>query len=331
MADMARAQNLDVQMGFEVEWAVGKPDTDDKFIAACAGPAYGMGRLVELADYIADLHDALAAQGVEVQQIHPEYATGQFECSLGPGDPVAAADSVVLVRETIRALTNAYGMRPSFAPMLVPGGVGNGGHLHVSLWRDAQNLMSSGDGRYGLTAEGESFLTAVLARLPALVTVGAPTVASYMRLVPSHWAGAYQCWGRENREAAVRLITGSVGDQGRVANAEVKCFDSAANPYLAVGAVLAAGLTGGYAGSALPQEVTVDPAALSDEKRARMGAQRLPEQLSEAIEHFSKAEFLAEAMGPSLFDAFLAVRRAELLLFSGATDSQVIAATRWRY
>jgi glutamine synthetase len=169
MAQLARDRGLEIRMGFEVEWALGREDDDASFVPGCRGPAYGMGRLVELSDYTADVHDALAAEGFTVLQIHPEYAPGQFECSVAPADPVAAADAVVLVRETIRALSLAYGMRASFAPVVAAGGVGNGSHLHVSLWRDGRNLFSSGEGRYGLAAEGESFLSAVLAHLPALV------------------------------------------------------------------------------------------------------------------------------------------------------------------
>jgi glutamine synthetase len=330
MAQLARDRDLDVRMGFEVEWAVGDEDDEASFVPAAQGPAYGMGRLVELSDYIADLYQALAAEGLTVLQIHPEYGPGQFECSVAPADPVAAADSVVLVRETIRALTLAYGMRSSFAPVVSAGGVGNGNHLHLSLWRDGQNLFSSGDGRYGLTADGESFLTALLAHLPALVGIGAPSAASYIRLVPSHWAGAYRCWGRENREAALRLIVDATGRRDQAANAEVKCLDSAANPYLIAGAVLAVGLSGPDGGT-LPDEVTADPDRLSDDERDRLGVERLPARLGVAIENLAGCEVLAAAMGSPLYDAFLAVRRAEQARFAGASDPEIVAATRWRY
>jgi glutamine synthetase len=331
MIAAARDRGLEAQMGFEIEWAVGSEDGEGRFIPACRGPAYGMARVVELADYVADLHDALASQTIEVLQIHPEYAPGQFECSAAPTDPLAAADQAVLMRETIRTLTERHGMRASFAPVVVAGGVGNGAHLHLSVWRDGQNLFAQGDGPYGLTAEGESFLAALLDQLPALVAVGAPSVASYLRLVPSRWAGAYRCWGHENREAAVRIITGSSGEPAPAANAEVKCLDSAANPYLVVGGVLALGLAGLGSGLKLPGELTGDPASLSDEARARLGVARLPARLDDALEHLARCDPLVTAMGPSLFEAFMAVRRAELTLFSGASDQDVVAATRWRY
>lgn len=331
MAETSREQGLEAQMGFEIEWIVGSEDAEGNFAPACHGPAYGMGRLVELASYVAQLHRSLAEEGVRVLQIHPEYAAGQFEVSVAPSDPVAAADTAVLVRETIRALTYAQGMRPSFAPVVTAGGVGNGGHVHVSVWREGRNQLSSGNGRHGLSGEGEAFLAGVLAELPALAAIGAPSPASYIRLVPSHWAGAYRCWGLENREAALRLITGSAGEHDRAANAEIKCFDQAANPYLVVGAVLAAGLAGVKVGGRLPEEVTVDPALLADGELARRGVERLPRRLEDALNRLATSEVLAEAMGGPLLDAFLAVRRGELALFAEASDDEVVARTRWRY
>ena len=95
-----------------------------------------------------------------------------------------------------------------------------------------------------MTAEAQSFVAGILAELPALLAIGSPSVASYLRLVPSHWAGVYQVWGRENREAAVRLVTGIVGTRDTSSNCEVKTFDLSANPYLAIGALIAAGLAG---------------------------------------------------------------------------------------
>ncbi len=146
-----------------------------------------------------------------VEQIHPEYSPGQFEVSVAAADPVAAADDLVLVRETIRAVTARHGFRVSFSPKVLAAGVGNGGHVHWSLWEGSQNLCADGSGVFGLTPVGESFAAGVLARLPGLLAVGAPSVVSYLRLVPQHWAGAYRVWGLENREAALRFVGGAGG------------------------------------------------------------------------------------------------------------------------
>lgn len=325
MAALAAGRGLAVRAAYEVEWIVQREDGG----YPTEGPAYGMHRLTDLSDYLRDLLTALEAQELTVQQIHPEYAPGQFEVSVAAEDPVGAADSAVLVRHTVRAVSAAHGLRASFAPAFAPDGVGNGAHLHLSLWRsppdggEPSNLLTGGGGPYGLTAEGEAFLAGVLDQLPALLALGAPSPASYLRLVPSHWAGAYQCWGPENREAALRLVPGLPG-RPETANAEVKSFDGAANPYLAVGGVIAAGLAGIDAGAVLPPEVRGDPAAVA-------GIPRLPTGLPQALAAFERSAVLREALGEVLHDTVAAVRRAEAAAFDGLDHAAVIDATRWRY
>src|SRR6266545_3886426 len=124
----AAERGLELRMAFEVEWFVGTADGTP------------------------------ADQGVPVDQFHPEYAPGQLELSVAAADPVAAADRTVLVRQTIRAVSQRYGYQVSFAPVVTAGLVGNGGHLHFSAWQEGRNLFSGGEGRYGLTPAGESVL-----------------------------------------------------------------------------------------------------------------------------------------------------------------------------
>jgi glutamine synthetase len=325
MVERADARQVYGRMGFEAEWVL-DAGTGDDFVPATAGPGYGMDRLIEVSDYCRDLLDALDAESVEVHQLHPEYAPAQFELSVAPADPVAAADRILLVRHTIRAVTGRAGMRCSFAPAMTVGGVGNGAHLHVSLWHDDRTLISGGPGPYGLCDEAQAFVAGVLDGLPALLAIGAPSAASYLRLIPQRWAAPYCCWGRENREAAVRLAA-----CGEHANVEVKCLDAAANPYLLVGAVLALGLDGIERGLRLPPEVTVDPATLSDSELAEARAARLPSSLQEALEQFRGCGVLAEAMGPALFETVVAVRESEVARFAGASEEEIVAATRFRY
>ena len=98
---------------------INSSDGDD-FVPACAGPAYGMTRLTERSGYLRDVVEALSAAGVAVEQIHPEYAAGQYEVSVAPEDPVAAADTFVLVRETIRAVSQNHDLRATFSPKVLP-------------------------------------------------------------------------------------------------------------------------------------------------------------------------------------------------------------------
>jgi len=330
MVAQAAEQGLSAAMAFELEWALDS-GSGDEFIPATHGPAYGMTRLIDCSDYLRDLLHALAAEAIDVEQIHPEYAAGQFEVSVAPKDPVGAADDSVLVRQTVRAVGNNLGLRTSFSPSVVAGEVGNGGHVHVSVWRDGRNLFAGGDGPHGMTAEAEAFAAGVLRELPALLVIGAPSVASYLRLVPQHWAGAFQAWGLENREAALRLVTGTSGHEGRSANIEVKCFDLSANPYLVVGAVLAAGLAGTRDALRLPPEIAVDPASLAVAELAAAGAQRLPTSLPEALDRYEASTVLAEALGEPLHETIAAVRRAEIALFADSSPQDVAVRTRWRH
>jgi len=321
----AGALGVQMLMGFEAEWVI-DVGAGAEHVPAAWGPAYGMDRLIEVSDYCREVLTAFETQGVDVHQLHPEYAPGQFELSAGPTDPVSAADRILLVRHTIRAVTTRMGMRCSFAPALVAGGVGNGCHLHTSVWRDRESLMRGGPGPYGLTDTAQAFIAGVLDGLTALLAVGAPSVASYLRLIPQRWSAPYRCWGRENREAAVRLVASPTD-----ANVEVKCLDAAANPYLLVGAVIALGIDGIERGLTLPPEVAVDPATLSEDELAAAGATRLPRTLEDALDHFRRSEVLAAAMGSRLFDAVIAVRETEIAQFAGAGDEDIVAATRFRY
>ncbi len=323
MVRQAAAAGLDLRMGFEIEWylagAGGTPAT--------TGPAYGMTPVVELSEYGRDLLAALSTQGVAVLQWHPEYATGQLELSMAPTDPVGAADTAVLVRETVRAISLRHGLRASFAPAPVPGAVGNGMHLHFSVASDGVNLMTGGCGPYGLTDRGESTVAGVLARMPALSGIGAPSVSSHLRLVPQRWAGPYQCWGLENREASLRLIRGVAGSEAGAANAEIKCVDGSANPYLVVGAVCSVLVDSVDAGLRLPPEVDIDPATIEPDRQPP----RLPESVPDGLAALAADVGLSDALGPMLLGAFVAVHQSEFDRCGQRDPAEIAEAVRWRY
>ena len=317
-------QGISALMAFEVEWMVGL-DQDD-FQPAMRGTGYGMSRLLAAADYARDVIDSLDAAGVQVLQLHPEYGPGQFEVSVAAQDPVSAADTNVLVKLVISAVTAEHGWRAAFGPAVLTGNVGNGGHLHASFWADGQNLLAGGPGRHGLTERGESMAASLLDRLPALLAVGAPSPASYLRLQPSVWAGAFQIWGTENREAALRFIEAGPGAPG-AANLEIKGFDNSANPYLAVGSVLAVALAGADRKASLPAEVAGDPASPGNPAAGQ--APRLPGSLAGTVAALEADEDLRAALGGELLAGFVAARRAEIELAAGKSDEEIIAQSRW--
>jgi glutamine synthetase len=315
----ARRQGLTLLMAFEHEWILCRPAGE--FAPAFDGPAYGQIRLEQVAGYAAELVADLAAQDLEVQQFHPEYATGQLELSVAPRDPVGAADDAVLARHTIRSRSLAHGHRASFAPTVDPAGAGSGGHLHLSVHDGDGNTLAD------LRPAGAAFLAGVLRELPALLAIGAGHPASFLRLQPSRWAGVWQCWGHETRETALRMIAGTEES----ANAELKCLDATANPYLVVGCVIAAGLAGVADGLALPDPVTGDPALLSAGAREAAGIRRLPTSADGAAGALAESAVLAEALGPELHDAIVTVRRAEAQRCAGLDAADLADAVRWRW
>lgn len=330
MVEALGERGLTAWMAFEVEWALSAGDGDD-FVAACQGPAYGMSRISELSDYAADLLSALASQEISVEQFHPEYGAGQLELSVAAESPVDAADTFVLVRETIRAISLRHGLRASFSPKVEVEGVGNGAHVHLSLWADGNNVMTGDDGGFGLSRTAASFSAGILDRLPALLAIGAPSVASYLRLVPSHWAGAFACWGLENRETALRFVSGPVGNRHQSANLEVKCMDATANPYLVVAGLLTTGLAGLDEQARLPDPVAFDPASISARERAEAGIDPLPSALQDSVAAFESEPALQTAFGPELATTIAELRRYEVELFTDSSPEEIAALTRWKH
>jgi glutamine synthetase len=103
--------------------------------------------------------------------------------------------------------------------------------------------------------------------------------------------------------------------------------DGAANPYVALGAVIAAGLDGIERSLSLPPPVAADPATLPEAERPP----RLPESLAQAAEHLAQSEVLRRAMGDYFHDRLVAVRRAETEAVAGLDEEALVAKYRWRF
>ncbi len=331
MVTQAAARGLRPRMTFEFEWFAGDAASEEP-VPCHHGPGYSANAWALLHPFALELLDALAAQGIEVECFHPEYSFGQMEVSTEPVDPVRAADQHVLLRHTVRTVAVRHGYRCSFSPVVLPSGLGNGCHLHFSLLNaTGENLFSGGDGPAGLTIEGESFLAGVLAELPALTALACATTPSYERLRPQNWAGAYACWGAQNREAALRFIPGAAAARGRAANMEFKAVDGSGHPYLLVGGLIAAGLDGVSRGLRLPAAVSLDPHDMNARERAAAAVRQLPSSLDEAAAALAASDVLRSALGDVLCDAMIAVRRAEAEADAGRPLEELIAEQLWRF
>jgi glutamine synthetase len=253
--------------------------------------------------------DALIAQKIPVERYYPESGPGQHEISIRYTHALQAADWQIAFRETVRGVALRHGLRASFLPKIFADQAGSGCHLHLSLWRDGQNLLPDVNGIGGLSATAAAFVAGILHHLPALMALTTPSANSYRRLQPHFWSGAFCCWGVDNREAAVRVPSNPVPPSPT--HFELKTVDASANPYLALGAAIAAGLDGIRRGLDPGEPISVDPGTLPAAERQQRGIDRLPENLGEAIAHLQQDEVLLEALEPELAQAFLAVRMAE--------------------
>lgn len=325
--ESAATAGLEMRATFEIEGTLlhedGRP--------AHEGPGYSTTAFALLEGFLFDLVEALESSGIEVEQFHPEYAPGQFEVSVAAHGPLAAADTLVFMRTQMRFAARRHGLRVSFAPTALAGEVGNGCHAHLSVWREGANLMHGGEGPAGITGAGAAALAGVLEALPGMLAVLAPSPAAYLRLQPHHWAGAYACWGVENREAAVRFIPGTVTSRERTANFEVKVGDGGANPYLVMALLTAAATDGVERGLTPPEPVSDDPSAFGPQELARRGITRLPTSLAEATELFERSDLARRVLGDVLHRAFAAVRRRECETHGGLGEEELADAYRWRY
>ncbi len=269
-------------------------------------------------DYVDALADALERQEIELEQFYAELGHGQQEISTGHAPALRAADEQILVRETIRGVAAQLGYVASLAPKPWPEAAGNGAHIHFSLWSEdgSRNAFHDASRADRLSDDARSFIAGVLAHLPGLCGLAAPSFNSYHRIVPQYWAGAFTCWGHDNREAPVRVPSVFAGMEEASTNAELKAADATCNPYLAVGGLIAAGLDGLERGLEPPEPVEVDPATIPEDEREARGIRRLPTTQEEALDALEADAVLTAALGPVLAGSYLAVRRSEWAAYS---------------
>ena len=321
-----------VHASFEPEFTLGRREADpgggpDRLAPVDDSLCYSSTGFAMAHDFAMDLLAALQDQGLQVEHYYPELGHGQQEMTVRHAPALRAADNHVLYRETVRGVAFRRGLWASLAPKPVPDQAGNGTHLHVSLTDlgpDGQPgeypVFYDPDDEYQLSATGYHFIGGLLAHLPALVALTCASVNSYRRLAPQMWSSAFSVYGMDNREAAVRICSPMLGDPGGTVNLELKPSDSSANPYLALGAVMHAGLDGIRRKLDPGEAVNVDPATLSDAEREARGAHRLPDSLGAALDALAADDLLMEALGPLRRQAYLAVKRSEATAFSG-TDA----------
>jgi len=279
--------------------------------------------------FINDLADALNAQGVRVEAYHPESGPGQQELTFRYGNAGQAADRQIVYRETVRGVAIQHGLIASFLPKIVEDKAGSGCHINFSLWREDENISGDPGQTSGIGREACAFLAGILEHLPALAAITIPSKTSYRRIRPHFWAGAFRAWGYQNREGAIR-VKGNLKET-QATHFEYKTADATANPYFALGALIAAGLDGLERDLKLPEEVTMDPGFMAEGERNERGIDLLPQNLGEAIDALRKDDILQEAMGKALAKSFIAVRQSEWEALKGMSLEEEVSLLAERY
>ncbi|MER6530851.1 glutamine synthetase family protein [Streptomyces sp. NPDC001508] len=268
---------------------------------------FTFGRLRAAEPFGTDLVRLLTAAGLEPENWLPEYGAGQYEITLKPTDALKAADRAVLLREIVRDLARRRGIPVTFAPVTDPSGTGNGVHIHFSLLDEhGEPVLYDANRPGGLSEVGARFAAGILQHSSAVAAWTAPSPVSYIRLAPDRWSVAGSYLAERNREALVRICpTTSLSKTPieRQFNLEYRAADATANPWLALGALVAAGLQGIEANYPPPR---VWPEAMTD-----ADVPLLPTSTQAALDALQEDDVARSWFAPELVDLHLAVRRAD--------------------
>ncbi len=266
--------------------------------------------------FASEVMAALLEAGLEPERFFAEFAPHQFEIPVAPASAMTAADRSVILREVVREVARRRGLRASFVPLRDPGAAGNGVHIHMSLRGESgEALFYDATHPAGLSPTALRFAAGVLDHAPALSALCAPSPVSGERLQPHHWSAGALCLGRQNRETLLRippLVGTAGGGHAEQLRLEYRGADAAANPHLALGAIVQAGLAGIRGDLAAPAILEEDPAALPAEQAERFAVGELPRTLAEALSTLARDETACDWLGPLLCEAYLSVKRAEI-------------------
>jgi glutamine synthetase len=317
---LGKAAGLTVLAAFEQEFVY--TGVEDRPGATYALDAHRrQGRFGE--SYIA----ALRAAGLSPDSFLPEYGARQFEVTIAPTEGLRAADEAVIQREMARAVAHRLGHRAIFAPILDHEGIGNGTHIHFSLRDGAGRPVFFDASRpYRLTPVGENFVAGILHHLPVLTAVTAPSAVSYYRLRPNRWAPTWANIAVQDRGASLRVCPIFGGDgAAEQFNVEFRVADAAASPYLALGALVWAGVDGIRNKRALPEMSERSFWDMSEVEREAAGVRPLPRSLEEALDLLAGSSAAVEWFGPEFLQVYLRFKRAELRVVDGLSPAAICA------
>jgi glutamine synthetase len=317
------AAGLTLRAAFEQEFVY--TGVEDK-----AGSPYALDLYRRQGGFGEAFVSAIRQAGATPDSFLPEYGPRQFEVTVAPTLGLRAADEAVIVREMGRAVAFRLGARAIFAPMLDPKGIGNGTHIHFSLCDNAGRLVTHDQAApYGLSEVAAHFAAGVLYHMPAITAITAPSVASYYRLTPNRWAPTWSNIGVRDRGASLRVCptfaASGVADEAAQFNLEYRVCDAAASPYMALGALVWAGVDGIRRKLRLPTPPEKSFWTMNEAERAQAGARALPHSLHAALDELTATPAAKEWFGEAFLDAYLMFKRSEIEALSGLDDAEICA------
>ncbi len=292
--------------------------------------AFTLAGFLERQPFGEALFSALAAAGIAPDSFLREYGPDQMEITLPPAEARRAADEAVIVREATRAVARAMGLPATFTPLLSPEMVGNGVHVHLSLWdAEGRPMTHDPDGQDGLSGPASAFVAGILAHLNAVSAFTAPSAISFARLTPHKWSAAFNNLGRQDREAALRICPVTARnpkDRARQFHVEFRAADAAASPHLALAALIHAGLLGIEAGLTAAPATTEDLSLLSPADLAARGFAPLPDGLEAALAALAEDALFRATWPGDMVDIYIAHKTGELAHVAGLAADERHAA-----
>ncbi|MEM0906642.1 MAG: glutamine synthetase family protein [Pseudomonadota bacterium] len=303
LSDLNTQYGLTLKAGFEHECYI--DNLQDTPTAA-----YSLAGARKVSGLAHEVQAIMATAGTRLDQFVAEFGVNQFEISSPVREGLGAADHAVLAREAVRDAARGREAHATFAPKPHLGEAGSGVHIHLSLW-DSNGVPQTAHAG-SLTATSGAFAAGILNHLAAVMAFSTPTPNSFQRIHESSWVGVFSCFGVRNREAALRLAPRTPLADGSHpgASMEFRLCDGSANPYLALAALVRAGMIG--LNKALPAPVSIeqDPATLSAEARAAHHIERVPYGVEGCLQ--AAAPLAEDWFGPLFWQAYEAVRRNDM-------------------
>lgn len=267
-----------------------------------------------------DIVLSLEDMGFVVESSHHEVAPAQHEIDFRYDNALTTADNIMTFKLAVRSIAKRHGLHATFMPKPVFGVNGSGMHTNMSLSRDGKNLFADKQDLHGLSKEAYQFIAGILAHIKGMTAITNPIVNSYKRLVPGFEAPMYLTWSANSQSPLIR-IPATRGEGTRI---ELRCPDSACNPYLTLAVCLAAGLDGIQRKLTPPDSVDCNLYQLSEQERQKRGIERLPADLGEAIEELKKDTFIQEVLGKHVTERYLEAKAAEWVQYrSQVTDWEI--------